>query len=60
MHKRKYFEKTYLSKLVALAVKTCPIREKRKKRKGGTWEGKVTIEKDFEKLPANFMRNFSS
>lgn len=65
--------KTNLSKLVDLAAKGEEIiickaghpvaklvafREKKIKRKPGSWEGKVTIEKDFDVLPADFMRYF--
>lgn len=65
--------KTNLSKLVELAAqgqeiiickagtpvaKLVAFHKKRGKRRPGMWEGKVTIEKDFDKLPADFMRYF--
>ena len=65
--------KTNLSKLVELAAqgqeviickaghpiaKLVAFRQKKGKRKPGAWEGKVTIEKDFDKLPEKFMKYF--
>lgn len=64
--------KTHLSKLVDLAAKgeeviICkagqPVArlvaiKTIKKRKPGQWEGKVKIEKDFDKLPADFAKYF--
>ncbi len=65
--------KTNLSKLVELAAKGEEIiickaghpvaklvafKPKKEKRKSGAWEGKVKIKKDFDKLPADFMRHF--
>lgn len=65
--------KTNLSKLIELVLKgeevvickagqpvakLVSFRQKGKKRKGGAWEGKVTIAKDFDVLPEEFMRYF--
>lgn len=65
--------KTNLSKLVELAIqgeeviickagnpvaRLVAIHAKKKKRKPGDWAGKVTIEKDFDILPKDFMRFF--
>jgi prevent-host-death family protein len=65
--------KTNLSKLVELAAKgeeviickagepvakLVAFRPKKKARKGGAWEGKGTIAKDFDVLPPEFMRYF--
>jgi prevent-host-death family protein len=65
--------KTNLSKLVDLVAqgeevlickaghpvaKLVAIPTHKKNRKPGLWAGKVKIEKDFDTLPAEFMRNF--
>ncbi len=65
--------KTNLSKLVDLAqhgeeiiickagnpvAKLIAYKPKKEKRKPGTWAGKVTIKKDFDKLPEDFMKYF--
>lgn len=65
--------KTNLSKLVDRALKgeeviickagnpiakLVPFRQKKKKRVPGAWQGKVTIAKDFETLPEDFMEHF--
>lgn len=65
--------KTNLSKLIELVIqgeeviickagnpvaKLIAFRPKKEKRKPGIWKGKVKIEKDFDKLPADFMRYF--
>lgn len=65
--------KTNLSKLVDLATKgeeiiickaghpvakLVAIHKHKKNRKPGDWAGKVKIKKDFDKLPASFMRHF--
>jgi len=65
--------KTHLSKLIELVAqgheviickaglpvaKLVAFRQKKGKRKAGSWQGKVTIEKDFDSLPEDFMRNF--
>ena len=65
--------KTNLSKLVELAtqgekviickaglpiVKLVAINAPKKKRSPGDWADKVTIEKDFDVLPVDFMSHF--
>ncbi len=65
--------KTHLSKLIDYVIqgeevvicksgtpvaKLIPFQEKKEKRKPGLWKGKVKIEKDFDKLPEDFMRFF--
>lgn len=65
--------KTHLSKLIDLVLKGEEIiickaghpvaklvafQPKRKTRTAGAWEGKVTIEEDFDELPRSFMRSF--
>lgn len=65
--------KTNLSKLIDLVLKgeevvickagnpvarLVPFREKKKKRVPGALKGKITIEKDFDKLPSDFMEYF--
>ncbi len=65
--------KTNLSKLIDLVLKgeeviickagnpvakLVPFREKKKNRVPGSLKGKITIEKDFEKLPSDFMEYF--
>lgn len=65
--------KTNLSKLVELAAngeeviickagvpvaRLVAIGTSKKKRKPGTWAGKVTIKKDFDVLPDDFMEHF--
>lgn len=65
--------KTNLSKLVELAIqgeeiiickagnpvaRLVAIHAKKKNRRPGSWAGKVTIEKDFDALPRDFMRHF--
>lgn len=65
--------KTNLSKLVELVLKgeeviickagmpvakLVPFRLTKKVRKPGAWQGKVIIEDDFEKLPADFLEYF--
>ena len=65
--------KTNLSKLVELVLKgeeviickaghpvakLVSLKPKKKMRKPGGWEGKVVIKKDFDILPADFMRYF--
>lgn len=65
--------KTNLSKLVDLAlqgeeviickagtpvVRLVAIKTKKKRRKPGIWAGQVTIEKDFDELPNDFMKHF--
>jgi len=65
--------KTNLSKLVDLAAKgeeiiickaglpvakLVAIKPPTKKRKPGSWAGKVKIAKDFDELPESFMRHF--
>ena len=65
--------KTNLSKLVELVQKGQEIiickagnpvaklvayNPKKETRKPGAWEGKVTIKKDFDVLPNDFMKHF--
>lgn len=65
--------KTNLSKLVDLVAqgeeviickaghpvaKLVAISHEKKERKAGAWKGKVKIAKDFDTLPADFMRYF--
>lgn len=65
--------KTNLSKLIDLVLKgeeviickagnpvakLVPFREKKKNRVPGALKGKITVEKDFDKLPADFMEYF--
>jgi prevent-host-death family protein len=65
--------KTNLSKLIELAiqgeeviickagnpvVKLVPFAQKKDKRKPGIWKDKVTITKDFDTLPTEFMEHF--
>lgn len=65
--------KTNLSKLVDLVskgeeviickaghpvAKLVAFSPKNESRKPGAWAGKVTIEKDFDKLPSDFMEYF--
>lgn len=65
--------KTNLSKLVELAiqgeeviicrdgdpvVRLVAIHTKKRKRKPGSWVGKVTIAEDFDQLPSDFMGHF--
>ena len=65
--------KTNLSKLVDLAskgeeiiickagqpvAKLIAIHPKKRTRKPGIWSGKVTIKKDFDVLPPQFMKHF--
>jgi prevent-host-death family protein len=40
-------------------VMLTPIRRVNKKRKAGTWKGKIKIEDDFEQLPPDFLKYFS-
>lgn len=65
--------KTNLSKLAELAIqgedvvickagnpvaRLVVINQKKKTRRPGNWAGKVTIQKDFDGLPHEFMRYF--